>query len=214
MDFFPEHLSTYINQHTSIEDEVLTELNKETHQKFLMPQMLSGQQQGVLLNLLISMIQPENVLEIGTYTGYSAICMAKGLPQNGHLHTIDINDELEWIVKKYIDKAKLTDSITMHIGDATKIISTLPNTWDVVFIDADKINYSTYYDLVFPRLRVGGYIIADNVLWSGKIADKSAIGKDTAALRSFNDMVQADSRVTNLLLSVRDGLMVIRKNND
>ena len=213
MDFFPFQLSSYINEHTTFEDEVLSELNKETHQKMMLPQMLSGQQQGVLLQLLTSMIKPENVLEIGTYTGYSAICMARGLAENGHLHTIDINDELEWIVSKYINKANLSSKISMHFGDAIDIIPTLNKTWDLVFIDADKINYSAYYDLVFSRLRVGGFIIADNVLWSGKVVDDSD-DKDTIALRQFNEKVQADTRVTNLLLSVRDGLMVIRKNND
>jgi predicted O-methyltransferase YrrM len=159
------------------------------------------------------MIQPKEILEIGTYTGYSALCLAEGLADGGVLHTIDINEELEDMVRGYIRKAGLEDNIKFHVGNAMDIIPTLNAWFDMVFIDADKENYSNYFDMVIDRLRPGGYIIADNVLWSAKVIDADIRAKDmeTAALHAFNEKVHADKRVENILLPVRDGLMVIRK---
>ena len=174
--------------------------------------MLSGHLQGRLLSMLSHMIRPKAILEIGTYTGYSAICFAEGLAEGGKLHTIDINDELESLVKKYILKSGFENKIFTHYGDAALIIPTLNEKFDLVFIDADKINYSVYFKLVFDKVRTGGFIIADNVLWSGKILDDSGKSdKDTQALKDFNDMIRNDDRVEKVLVPVRDGLMVVRK---
>jgi len=166
--------------------------------------------QGAFLSMISFMLQPTNVVEIGTYTGYSAICLASGMSKIGVLHTIDINEELEDMAKEYFKKAGLQNVIKQHVGDALEIIPSLEENFDLVFIDADKINYSNYYDLVFDKLNIGGYIIADNVLWSGKVlnADKD---KDTEALHEYNKKVMTDDRVDNILLPIRDGLMIARK---
>jgi caffeoyl-CoA O-methyltransferase len=212
MELISEALSQYAEAHTSPEPEILNELNRETHAKILMPRMLSGHLQGQLLSMISCMIQPEQILEIGTYTGYSAICLADGLKPNGSLHTIDINDELAAMVNHYISKANLTGKIKTYTGNALDIIPTLHKTFDLVFIDADKINYSAYYDLVFDRVRKGGYILADNVLWSGKVLDDAAkMDNDTQAITAFNKKIHNDKRVQHVLLPVRDGLMLIRK---
>ena len=172
--------------------------------------MLSGKVQGQFLKFISQMLQPNRVLEIGTYTGYAAICLAAGLPENGKLFTIDINEELEDIVKTHVVKAGLQNKIVQIIGDATQEIQKLNETFDLVFIDADKQNYSLYYDLVFDKVRSGGFILADNVLWSGKIIDEQK-DKDTQKLAEFNDKVQQDNRVENVIVSIRDGVMMIRK---
>ncbi len=199
MELLPENLTRYIENHTSPEDEVLKALNRETHIKVQMPQMLSGHVQGKVLSMFSYMIQPKNILEIGTFTGYSAICLAAGLQENGKLVTLDINDELEEMVRKYFAQAGLENKIP-----------TLDLTFDIVFIDADKQNYSRYYDLVFDKVRKGGFILADNVLWSGKVVEENA-DKDTRALIDFNTKIHADDRVENVLFPVRDGIMAIRK---
>lgn len=213
MDFIDEKLSAYAEAHTTAESPLLAELNRETWAKILMPRMLSGHIQGRLLSMFSKMIQPREILEIGTYTGYSALCLAEGLAEGGVLNTIDINEELEDMVRKYIRKAGLEENIKFHIGNALEIIPKLSTHFDLVFIDADKENYSNYYDLVIERMRTGSYIIADNVLWSGKVTESAEIANDqeTRALHEFNIKVQNDSRVENILLPVRDGLMVIRK---
>jgi caffeoyl-CoA O-methyltransferase len=212
MDILPPDLNEYVEAHTSIEPEVLQKLNRETHSKVSMPRMLSGHLQGRILSMLSHMIKPKQVLEIGTYTGYSAICFAEGMQQGGILHTIDINDELEEMVKRYIKMAGMENKVKLYIGDALKIIPTINETFDLVFIDADKINYSKYYDLVFDKVRPGGVILADNVLWSGKVLDdKSKMDKDTMAIVEFNAKVHNDNRVGHVLLPVRDGVMVMRK---
>ncbi len=212
MEFISPELSSYIESHTSPESLLLSELNRETHAKVLMPRMLSGHVQGQLLGLFSHMIRPKQILEIGTYTGYSAICLASGLQEDGCLHTIDINDELTPMVNRYIKDAGLSQKIKTYKGNALKIIPAINETFDLVFIDADKINYSNYYDLVFEKVKRGGFIIADNVLWSGKVLDEhSKMDVDTKAIASFNEKVHADDRVQHVLLPVRDGLMVVRK---
>ena len=212
MDFLPEEIEKYVARHSENEPQILSELNHETWEKVLIPRMLSGHIQGRVLSMLSHMIQPENILEIGTYTGYSALCFAEGLQNGGKIHTIDINEELETMVNRYIEKSKLKDTIINHIGNAIDIIPTLSETFDLVFIDADKTNYSNYYDLVFDKVKSGGYIIADNVLWSGKvIEEKGNLDPDTLALIAYSEKIQNDNRVQNVLFPVRDGLMIARK---
>ena len=213
MEFIDEDLLHYAEQHTTPEPALLHRINRETHLSVLRPRMLSGHQQGRLLAMFSKMLQPRQILEIGTYTGYSALCLAEGLQPGGTLHTIDINEELEERVRGYFAEAGLADSIRYHIGNALDIIPTLEATFDLVFIDADKINYATYYDLVIDKVRPGGVIIADNVLWSGKVLEKyrRKLDEDTKAVMDFNRKVHEDARVENILLPVRDGLLVARK---
>jgi len=211
MEFLDPAIEEYVLKHSSSEPEVLQKLNRETYSKVLMPRMLSGHLQGRILSMLSHMIQPSRILEIGTYTGYSAICLSEGLKQDGKLYSIDINEELETMVRSYFKKANVEDKIDFRIGNALEIIPTINDILDIVFIDADKENYSNYYNLVFDKVRVGGYIIADNVLWSGKVLDEISKDKDTAAIKNFNKMVHEDKRVEHLLLPVRDGLMIARK---
>ncbi len=212
MEFIEQNLAKYIEQHTDAEPLHLQELNRETQLKVLRPRMISGHFQGRVLSMLMKMIKPTRILEIGTYTGYSALCMAEGLPENGELITIDINAELEEMMQKHFDKSNYSKIIKHYLGDAIDIIPTLEGMFDVVFIDADKENYATYYDLVFDKINVGGYILADNVLWSGKVVDDDIkLDKDTKALLDFNDKVQADARVENVLFPIRDGLLIARK---
>jgi predicted O-methyltransferase YrrM len=173
--------------------------------------MLSGHFQGRVLSMFSKMIQPKCILEIGTYTGYSALCLAEGLKENGKLITIDVNEELETRVRSYFEASEFRSQIEYKIGDAMKIIPELNEQFDIVFIDADKLNYINYYNLVFSKVKIGGYIIADNVLWSGKVADESKNDKDTELLRAYNLLNHKDERVENVLLPIRDGLMVARK---
>ena len=211
MDFIDKALSDYAEKHSSPESSVLQELNRETFANVLMPRMLSGHLQGRLLSMFSRMIQPKQILEIGTYTGYSAICMAEGLSDGGTLHTIDVNDELASLVKNYIAKAGMEKKIKPYIGDAANIIPAIQGPFDLVFIDADKINYSLYYELTFDKVRKGGFIIADNVLWSGKVLDPLKADKDTRALIAFNKKIQQDNRVEKVMAPIRDGLLIIQK---
>jgi predicted O-methyltransferase YrrM len=212
MEFLPAEIEQYAISHTKPEDGVLAELNRETWAKVLRPRMLSGHLQGKVLETFSYMIQPQTILEVGTYTGYSAICMARGLAPGGKLITLDINDEIAHIAQHYFEKAGFADRIHMQVGDAREIIPTLQHTWDLVFIDADKENYGLYFDLIFNQLRPGGFIIADNVLWSGKVMDAPELMDDeTKSLVDFNMKVLNDDRVENVLMPIRDGLMVIRK---
>ncbi|MBL4667989.1 MAG: O-methyltransferase [Flavobacteriales bacterium] len=212
MDFLPEEIESFILKNTEKEPAILAELNHETWERVLIPRMLSGHLQGRVLSMLSHMIQPATILEIGTYTGYSAICLAEGLQKGGKIHTIDINEELESMVNKYIEKSNLKDTIINYIGNAIEIIPTLTATFDLVFIDADKTNYSNYYDIIFDKVKSGGYIIADNVLWSGKVAEpKEGLDPDTNALIAYSEKVNNDERVQNVLFSIRDGLMIVRK---
>jgi caffeoyl-CoA O-methyltransferase len=210
MHFISDDIENYAGQHSSPEDEVLKELSRETHLKVQMPQMLSGHLQGQFLEMMSSLIQPKRILEIGTYTGYSGICLAKGLAADGLLYSIDINEELRPMVERYIAKANLGSKIKLLTGDAQQIIPTLHETFDLVFIDADKINYPVYYDLVFDKVRKGGYIIADNVLWSGKVLEEKK-DKDTEAIDNYNKKLVNDKRVQNFILPLRDGLNIARK---
>lgn len=212
MDFLDPELDKYAEDHTSPETTLLRELNRHTHVNVLKPRMLSGHFQGRTLSMLSKIAKPYRILEIGTYTGYSALCLAEGLQENGKLITIDVNYELEELVKTYIEKAGLEHKIEMKVGNAMDIIPTLEESFDIVFIDADKSNYAHYYDLLIDKLPSGSLIIADNVLWSGKVLDPiKNKDKDTQALLSFNKKIQEDERVENVLLPIRDGLMVIRK---
>jgi predicted O-methyltransferase YrrM len=210
MKFLPDVIEAYAAKYSVPENPVLHALNRETHLKVMLPQMLSGHIQGNFLKMMSYMIQPNRILEIGTYTGYSAICLAQGLSDKGKLFTIDINAELEDMCRKYFKEAQLEDKIDYRIGNALDIIPTIDETLDLVFIDADKINYSHYYDLVFDKVRPGGFIIADNVLWSGKVCDHKH-DKDTDALHAYNIKINTDDRVENYLVPIRDGLMVARK---
>jgi len=212
MNLLPELLEKYIENHTKSEPETLKKLNRETHAHVLMPQMLSGHVQGRFLKMLTSMIQPKNVLEIGTFTGYSAISIAEGLPEGGTIHTIDINEELHSMVAKYVKESGSEKKVKTYVGNALKIIPEMNIVFDMVFIDADKKNYSNYYNLVFDKVRKGGYIIADNVLWSGKVVEsKPRIDEDTRSIMEYNDRVMNDTRVENVLVPIRDGLMIAKK---
>jgi caffeoyl-CoA O-methyltransferase len=213
MEFIDEKLSKYAEKHTTPENELIRSLNRDTHANVLAPRMLSGHLQGRLLSLFSKMIQPKSILEIGTYTGYAALCLAEGLTKDGILHTIDINEELETRIQKYFNQSKYKNQIKLHIGNALEIIPTINHKFDLVFIDADKENYSKYYDLLIDQMPSGGIIMADNVLWSGKVIDQEAIDtdNDTRELDHFNAKVQSDPRVENILIPVRDGIMVARK---
>jgi caffeoyl-CoA O-methyltransferase len=212
MNFLSEELENYIKNHCEAEPQLLQKLNHETWEKVLNPRMLSGHVQGRVLSMLSHMIHPKNILEIGTFTGYSAICLAEGLSENGTIDTIDINEELETLARSYFKKAGIEHQVNYSIGNAVEIIPTLNKIYDLVFIDADKENYAVYYDLVFDKLNSGGYIIVDNVLWSGKVIQELKPDDiDTKAIVDFNKKVQNDNRVQNVLFSIRDGLMVVRK---
>jgi caffeoyl-CoA O-methyltransferase len=212
MELYPPALNVYLENHTDPETPLLKKLNRATHATVLLPRMLSGHYQGNLLKMLSRMIQPLCVLEIGTFTGYSAICLCEGLQESGKLHTIDINEELEEMVSQYINAAGLEEKIVRYIGPALKIIPSINAQFDLVFIDADKANYPLYYDMVFDKIKPGGYIVSDNVLWSGKVLENPAdMDKDTTVLYNFNKKVQEDERVENIILPVRDGLLIARK---
>lgn len=209
---FDQKLNEYIVRYSTKEDKILEELNRETNLKILYPRMLSGHLQGKILEMISKMISPVNILEIGTYTGYSAICLAKGLNKSGKVHTIERNDELKDFSEKYFKKAGFDEKIVLYTGDAKKIIPGINSLFELVFIDADKHEYLNIYKLVFDKVSVGGYILADNVLWGGKVIKKQkSQDKETRGIVEFNDYVQNDSRVENVILPVRDGLMIIRK---
>ena len=211
MNFISPELEQYAGSHTSPESELLARINRETHLEVLQPRMLSGHLQGRVLSLLSSLLQPKRILEIGTYTGYSALCLAEGLPNDGKLITIDVNEELQARVQGYFNDSSYKHQIEYHIGDAMELIPSLPDMWDLVFIDADKKNYINYYDLVIEHMNPGGIILADNILWSGKVIDPAATDRETELLRRYNDVIHADDRVENILLPIRDGIMVARK---
>lgn len=212
MDFIDNKLLSYAEAHSDDESVILKELNRETYANILYSRMLSGHLQGRCLAMFSNMIQPKVILEIGTYTGYSALCLAEGLQKNGKLITIDINDELSDMVNQYFNKSTYKNQIEAICGDAIEIIPELDLKFDLVFIDADKQNYSNYYDLVFEKVNPGGYIIADNVLWSGHvIEDEKDFDDDTRHIHMFNEKVKNDERVSKVLMPVRDGLLVIRK---
>ena len=205
-------LNNYAESHTTPESDTLAALNRETNLKVELPIMLSGHLQGAFLKMISGMMQPKTILEIGTYTGYSAICLAEGLSSEGHLHTIDINEELQDLCFRYFCEAGLEQKITQHIGNAATIIPQLDLQFDLVFIDADKQNYSLYYDLVFDKVPIGGAILADNVLYNGEVVlPEEEQRKNAKAIHAFNEKVKLDDRVEQLLLPIRDGILMIKK---
>lgn len=206
-----ELLDSYITSHIDPEPDHLRQLDRDTHVMCLYANMCSGHAQGRLLKMLMRMIRPMRVLELGTFTGYSAQCLAEGLPEGAEVHTIEINDEMEDFITDHLDASPVCDRITLHIGDAVDVIQRLGGEWDVVFIDANKRHYCDYYELVMPHLRSGGFIIADNTLWYGKVTDPEAHDPQTLGIRRFNDMVRDDSRVEKVFIPVRDGLSIIYK---
>jgi len=213
MDFFDKELQGYIDQHTGECSALLAQLDRDTYVKVMAPRMLSGHLQGRVLAMLAHMIKPTNILEIGTFTGYSALCLAEALGAEGKVVTIDINEELEEMVRGYFGKSDYGGLIDYRIGNAIEVIPELDLKFDLVFIDADKENYSEYFELVIDKIPKGGFIIADNVLWSGKVLDKNRrkLDKDTESILAFNKKVHDDNRVENVLFPIRDGLMVLRK---
>lgn len=201
----------YCLAHSSPLSQVLRNLERETHLRTLGPQMLSGEYQGQLLRFLSLMLRPMRVLEIGTFTGYTALCMAEGLVEGGWLHTVEANDELGWIIQKYIVQAGLQNKVVLHLGDAATVVPALDEVFDLVFLDAGKLDYPQHYELALEKMRPGGFLLADNVLWDGKVASGNEKDETARALRTFNDFVHQDERVENLLLPLRDGLMIVRK---
>tara|TARA_R110002074_G_scaffold293514_4_gene465203 strand:- start:237 stop:878 length:642 start_codon:yes stop_codon:yes gene_type:complete len=211
MNFLPENIDQYVVNHSQKEPDLLQELSKETWQKILNPRMLSGAFQGRVLSMIAKLIQPKNVLEIGTYTGYSALCIAEGLAEKGTIDTIDKNEELEDLQSKYFQKSGFRNQIKQHIGNALEIIPTIDKKFDLVFIDADKSNYSNYFHLIIDKMNKSGIILSDNVLWSGKIVEKlDPKDKDTKALLAYNTLLNSDKRIETVLLPIRDGLTISR----
>lgn len=209
---FTEEIESYILSHIDEEGDLLRALNRDANVNLLRPRMLSGHLQGRLLKLFCRMMRPRRVLEIGTYTGYATLCMAEGLEEGALVHTIEVNDEMEDFIRKYLSRSPHQAKVRLHIGDAMEIIPQLDETFDMVFIDADKRLYSDYYDLVFPKVRAGGLILADNTLWDGKVIEEVApADKQTQGILHFNDKIKADDRVEKVILPMRDGLTLIWK---
>ncbi|MBL6663447.1 MAG: O-methyltransferase [Flavobacteriales bacterium] len=212
MEFLPEKIEQYACNHTQEENIVLAELNRETWAKVLIPRMLSGHLQGRALSMFSKMIRPQCILEIGTYTGYSAICLSEGLKEGGKLYTIDINEELKSMSSNYFEKAGISKNVVQYVGNALEIIPKIKDEFDLVFIDADKENYSNYFEIVIEKMPIGGFIIADNVLWSGKVVEQvNDKDQETKALKEFNTLVHNSERVENILMPIRDGLMICQK---
>ena len=207
-----ETIDDYILRHSDEEGQLLAALNRDAHVNLLQPRMLSGHLQGRFLKMLCRVARPARVLEIGTYTGYATLCLAEGLPTGGHVDTIELNDEMEDFIRKYLEQSPFRDRVTLHIGDARAVIPTLEGEFDLVFIDADKRQYSAYYDLVFPRVRPGGLILADNTLWDGHVVESPApTDRQTLGIMAFNDKIKRDERVEKVILPLRDGLTLIWK---
>lgn len=212
MEFISKELNDYCENNTSPESEILSKLNRETHLKVVSPRMLSGHLQGRFLSFISKLQQPKLIVEIGTYTGYSALCLAEGLAKDCKLISIDVNEETSSFAKSFISKTEYANQIDLVLADAKEFVTTIHEPIDLVFIDADKKNYLNYYHLIIDKIKPGGLIIADNVLWSGKITmPEKEMDRETLALHQFNQFVQQDSRVENILLPIRDGLMVVRK---
>lgn len=211
-DLIDHDIEAYCEQHTTPESDLLYRLNRQTHLETINPRMLSGQLQGQFLTFIAKMMQPKRILEVGTFTGYSALCLAEGLAANGELHTIENNIEFEDRIREYVGQSPFSNRIILHIGDAKEVAASLDYCWDLVFIDAEKEDYQDYYDIILPKVRPGGFILVDNTLWNGKVTHEVAHNdKDTRAILAFNDFVQQDPRVRNLLLPFRDGIMMIEK---
>lgn len=213
MHFLPEKIDEYVVAHSENEPQLLQQLTRETYQKILQPRMLSGHYQGRVLSMISKLVNPTCILEIGTYTGYSALCLAEGLKENGSLHTIDVNEELVDFQRKYFDLSPYGNQIHQHLGNALEIIPLLKDTFDIVFIDADKENYANYFELIIDKLNPGGIILSDNVLWSGKILETKLKKEDkaTPALKAYNKLLKEDKRVETIILPIRDGLTISRK---
>ena len=210
MNFISDQLQQYIDDHSMKESDLLKTLDRETHQKVLQPRMLSGSYQGRLLALLAKMIGPKKILEVGTYTGYATLCMAEGLTTGGSIDTIDHNEELTDMQRRYFDQSPYGSQIIQHIGEAKDILKSLTGPYDLVFLDADKENYPHYFDLIIDKLEMGGVILSDNVLWSGKVLEKAA-DEATSALQEYNHKINTDARVESVVLPIRDGLTITRK---
>ena len=211
MDFLPEKIDNYVVAHSESEPKVLQELTKETWQKVINPRMLSGNFQGRVLSMLSKLVHPKSILEIGTYTGYSSLCLAEGLDADGTIHTIDINEELYDLQRKYFDKSGYGSQIKQYVGNALEIIPTLDLKFDLVFIDADKHNYVNYFHTIIDKMNKGGIILSDNVLWSGKVVeDLNPKDKDTPVLLEYNKLLKEDERLETVLLPIRDGLTISR----
>lgn len=211
MDILPEKINDYVEEHSQAEPELLQKLNKETWQKMIAPRMLSGHFQGRILSMISKLIQPKNILEIGTYTGYSALCLAEGMHKDGELHTIDINEELFDFQRKYFDASPYSNQIFQHLGNALDIIPKLEKTFDLVFIDADKSNYPKYLEIILPKLTKGSVILSDNVLWSGKVVEELKKDDiDTKALLQYNKLLNEHPKLETVLLPIRDGLSISR----
>jgi len=213
MEFISKELDHYIVSHSEDEPELLQQLNRETHQKVLQPRMLSGHYQGRVLSMISKILNPKTILEIGTYTGYSAICLAEGLQEEGVLHTIDHNEELHDLQRRYFDRSGYGEEIIQHTGDARDIISKLDMTFDLVFMDADKENYVNYFHLIIDKIKPGGVILSDNVLWSGKVLEPLKPDDEaTKGIIAYNELLKTDKRIETVILPIRDGLTVSRKN--
>jgi len=211
MNFLPDNIENYATQHSQKEPQLLQELYRETWQKALVPRMISGHLQGRVLSMISKLVRPKTVLEIGTYTGYSALCLAEGLQTEGILHTIDHNEELFSLQRKYFERSPYKDRIVQHTGDALEVLQTLECRFDLVFIDADKANYTNYFHAVIGKMEPGGVILSDNVLWSGKVIEAPAAkDEDTLALIAYNKLINQDPRVESVLLPIRDGLTISR----
>ena len=213
MDFLPENIQKYISDISQSESPILKELNRYTNSKVILPRMLSGHVQGRFLSMISKLVNPEIIVEVGTYTGYSCLCLAEGLKKNGKIITIEKDEEFASIAKKFFDRSKYKEKISLLIEDATTAIENISEKIDLVFIDADKVNYSKYYDMLFPKLKIGGLIVADNVLWSGKVTKKVS-DNETQSIKNFNTKVKNDERVENLIVGIRDGIMVCQKIKD
>ena len=213
MDFLPENIQKYISDNSQSESIILKELNRYTNSKVILPRMLSGHVQGRFLSMISKLVNPEIIVEVGTYTGYSCLCLAEGLKKNGKIITIEKDEEFASIAKKFFDRSKYKEKISLLIEDATTAIENISEKIDLVFIDADKVNYSKYYDMLFPKLKIGGLIVADNVLWSGKVTEDVS-DNETQSIKNFNTKVKNDERVENLIVGIRDGIMLCQKIKD
>ena len=213
MDFLPENIQKYISDNSQSESIILKELNRYTNSNVILPRMLSGHIQGRFLSMISKLVNPEIIVEVGTYTGYSCLCLSEGLKKNGKIITIEKDEEFASIAKKFFDRSKYKEKISLIIEDATKAIENINEKIDLAFIDADKVNYSKYYDMLFPKLKIGGLIVADNVLWSGKVTEKVS-DNETQSIKNFNTKVKNDERVENLIVGIRDGIMVCQKIKD
>ncbi len=211
MEIISPQVQSYADRFSSPEDELLKQVSEQTYASHPHAHMLSGQVQGKFLEMISTLLQPRRILEIGTFTGYSALCLVKGLSKDGLLHTLELREEDAAVAQANFDRSNAPEKIILHTGNALEIIPTLKETWDLVFIDADKVGYTDYYELVLPSVRQGGIILADNVLFHGQVLEQPITGKNAIAIQAFNERVQQDERVENVLVTIRDGLLLIRK---